>query len=162
MSAPNRWTTQASFTSALGRPGRDVAAQPGVLERKLLDAGEQHAVEMILPAEVLLAVLEQPARQRQEDAALDEEDDAAGDRPMGGEGEMRLQAPLDVGVEQLGQERRVEVALLDGAGEHRPYRLEDFLVVVVGGAAALDQVAAQPGADVVLDLAHHGVDANLR
>ena len=45
------------------------SAKAGVLERELLDAGEQHPVEMILAAEVVLAVLEQPARQRQQHAS---------------------------------------------------------------------------------------------
>ena len=76
--------------------------------------------------------------------------------------EVGLQPPLDVRVEQLRQQRRVEVPLLHGAGEHGAHRLEDLLVVIVGGAAALDQVPPQPRADVALDLAHHGVDANLR
>ena len=44
----------------------------------------------------------------------------------------------------------------------RAHRVEDLLVLVVGGTAALDQVPPQPRADVALDLAHHRVDADLR
>ena len=68
--------------SAAWASRRHVAAQAGVLERELLDAGEQHPVEVILAAEVLLAVLEQPARQRQQQLPLGEQDeppDAPGD-----------------------------------------------------------------------------------
>ena len=75
---------------------------------------------------------------------------------------MRLQPPLDVRVEQLRQQRRVEVPLVHRPGEHGAHRFEDLLVVVVGGPAALDQVPPQPRADVALDLAHHHVHANVR
>ena len=63
-----------------------VAAQARVLDRELLDAGEQHPVEMILAAEVLLAVFEQPARQRQQQLPLREQDEPPGrGRAMRGE-----------------------------------------------------------------------------
>ena len=81
MSAPNRWTTQASFiASGCVRARADGAAQAGVLDRELLDAGEQHPVDALLAAEILLAVLEQPARQRQQQASLHQQNEPA-DRP---------------------------------------------------------------------------------
>src|SRR5262245_4765229 len=53
------------------------AAQARVLDCQLLDAGEQHPVQPILPPEVLLAVLEEPARERQQQPPLHEQDEAA-------------------------------------------------------------------------------------
>src|SRR6266851_8550519 len=107
--------THASFTGGLWRvrPRAHRAAQARVLERELLDAGEQHAVQMILPAEVLLPVFEEPSRERQQQPPLREEDDASDGRTMRRQLEVGPEPPVDVAVEQLGQERRVEVALVD-------------------------------------------------
>ena len=54
-----------------------------------------------------------------------------------------LQLPLDVAVEQLGQQQRVGVALVDRAAEHRADALEERLVFVLGRAASLEDVAPQ-------------------
>ena len=58
-----------------------LAAQARGLERQLLHAGEQHLVDAALPLEVVAAVLEEPAKHRHQDAALDE-DDAATPAPV--------------------------------------------------------------------------------
>ncbi len=63
---------------------------------------------------------------------------------MAGEGEIGAELPLDVGVEQFGQQQRVEIPLVNRAAEQRAHRLEDLFVLIVGGAAALDQVTPQP------------------
>ena len=60
-----------------------VAAEPRVLDRKLLDAGDEHPVEPILAVEIVDAVLVEPARQRQQDPALDEYDQRARHRADG-------------------------------------------------------------------------------
>src|SRR5467141_1574245 len=103
--------THASFTGGLwrGRPRAHGAAQARVLERELLDAGEQHAVQMILPAEILLAVFEEPSRERQQHPPLREQDDPPDRWAMRRQLEVGPEAPLDVVVEQLGQKRRIEV-----------------------------------------------------
>ena len=66
-------------SGGLARRSRlDLSAQAGVLDRELLDAGEQDPVEVILAPEVLLAVLEQPPRQRQQQLLLGEQDQPSG------------------------------------------------------------------------------------
>ena len=67
---------------------------------------------------------------------------------------MGLQLPLDVAVEQLGQQQRVGVALVDGAAEHRADTLEERFVLVLGRAASLEDVAPQAIPDVPLDVVH--------
>jgi hypothetical protein len=117
---------------------------------------------MMLAAEVFLAVLEQPARHRQQDAALRSEDEAADYGAVRGEREMRAQLPVHVGVEQLGEQQRVEIAFVNRAAEHRADRFEDRLVLIVGGASPLEEVPPETRPDVALDVAHHGVDAQGR
>src|SRR5262249_41311661 len=131
-------------------------------ERQLLDARKEHAVQMILAPEILLAVLEEPPRERQQQPPLDEENETAGRRAVRRKLEMRAKAPLDVAVEELREEHRVEIAFLDGTSQHRVHRLEEGFVLVLGDASALDQVLPQPRANLALDVVHHGVDAQLR
>src|SRR5258705_13380601 len=75
----------------------EIAAQPSVLERELFDAGEQDPVQAILAAEVLLAVLEQPPRQRQQQPFLREQDQSSGSgRSVRAQVQMGLEPPVDV------------------------------------------------------------------
>src|SRR4051794_40652942 len=141
MSAPNRWTTHATFIEYGGFCGRahrgrtdlaessgrpvhrsrlDLAAKAGILDRELLDAGKQDPVEMLLAPEVLLAVLEEPPCQRKQHFLLRKQDHASdGGGPVCREGQVRLQSPVNVAVDELGQQRRVHIAAVDGAGELR-------------------------------------------
>src|SRR4029077_11417976 len=153
MSAPKRWMTQASFIArSLPRNHEStkktsfrvfvfswlrfgLPAKAGVFDREVLDARKQHGVDPLLAPEVFLAVLEQPPRHRQQQPALDEQDDAADHRTMGRQPQVGLQIPLDVAVEQLGQQQRVGVALVDGAAENRADTLEQRFVLVLGRAA---------------------------
>ena len=81
---------------------------------------------------------------------------------MRGEVQVRLQPPVDVAVDELRQQRGVDIAPVDRAPEQRVDGVEDFLILIVGGTALLEQVPPQPRADVALDLAHHHVHANPR
>ena len=80
---------------------------------------------------------------------------------MRGEGQVRAQTPVDVAVDQLGEQRRVEIAAVHGAGQQGVNRVEDLRIPTVGGTALLEQVPPKTVADVALYLAHHGVDAHL-
>ena len=138
-----------------------VAAQAGVLDRELLDAGEQHPVEVILPAEVVLAVLEQPARQRQQDPPLGEQDEPADGRADASTSARWVCSRHSTSASSSsGSSVASRLRSSTARASTRAHRVEDLLVLIVGGTAALDQVPPQPRADVALDLAHHGVHAD--
>ena len=120
--------TQASFI----RPGSCVLpfchravlqsshlpAQPGVLDGELFDAGGEDAVQPLLAAEVLAAVVEQPAHERQEHPALDEHHrraDHADDGWTSADAVSRRHSSSS--SQQLGEEHRVLVALDRAAQE---------------------------------------------
>src|SRR5258706_4189203 len=119
-SAPNLWTTHASFIgrdgsscglARLRRRGRfDVSPKSSVLQGELLDTGKEHAIEMILAPEVLLAVLEQPSGQRQQHFLLGEQDESSGEPgTVRSEGQVRLEPRVDIAVDELREQRGVEI-----------------------------------------------------
>src|SRR5262245_54434121 len=154
ISAPKRWMTQASFIARSLWLRFGLAAKAGVFDREILDARKQHGVDPLLAPEVFLAVLEQPSGHRQQQPALDQQDDSADHRTMGRQAQVGLQLPLDIAVEQLGQQQRVGVALVDRAAENRADTFEQRFILVLGGAASLEDVASQAIPDVPLDVVH--------
>src|SRR4029453_17176843 len=83
----------------------DVAAKLRVLDRELLDAGHQQAIQPLLAAEVLLGVLEKPARERQENAPFGEQNRRAGDPAMAGKRQTGLERPVLFVFEDFRQEQ---------------------------------------------------------
>ena len=130
------------------------AAKVGILDRQILDAREQHGVDPLLAPEVFLAVLEKPARHRQQQPALHKQDDATDHRTMRRQAQVGLKLPLDVAVEQLGQQQRVGVALVERAAEKRADTFEQRFILLLGRAASLEDVAPQAIPDGPLDVVH--------
>ena len=131
-SVPYRWTTHASLIGAAGalrrRPGQapgraaqrvDVLPQPGILDRERLEAREQHEVHLVLPAKVLARVLVEPAVQRQENTALQEQERTADHRPVRRQAQRRVDPPLLLVGQQLGQQQLAAIACLEAAPETR-------------------------------------------
>jgi len=135
------------------------SAEFRVLDRELFNAREEDPVHALLALKVFQAVLVEPARDRQEQAPLEEHDDRADDRPVAREAQAGLELPLVFVAEHVGQQHRVVVARFDGAPEDRLDRRVDVGVAIILGRAFLEQARAPLPAQVVFDLAHHAVNA---
>ena len=137
--------------------------------QELLDATAQivrsDGGEFLLDADAVRgkpieAVFEQPARQRQHHASLKEDHDRSNHWTMAGKGETRLEPPLLVVRDQFRQEDRFVIAALDRLAQHALDDGVDVLVAVFGRRAFGQQSRAPLAAQVVLDLAHHALDAH--
>lgn len=131
-----------------------------ILNGQLLDAGKEDTVDALLALEVVEAVLEQPAGQRQEHAAFEENNHRSDDRTMAGEGEMGLESPFLVVGDELGKKNRVVVAAFDRLAKHALDGGIDVRIAILRGRALREQARAPLAAQVVFDLAHHPLDAH--
>src|SRR3990172_670737 len=136
-----------------------IAAEARVLDGELFDAGDERAVAPLLPLEIADAVFIQPPRERQEHAALDEQNQRSHEPPMAREPQVRLEPPVGFGAEKLGNER-VLVGPIGRPAEQAVNGSEDLGVLVFRGAAACEQTAPQLVTHAILDLVHERLDTD--
>src|SRR5688500_17966737 len=122
--------------------------QARVLDRELLDAGEEDAVDPPLPLEVVAAVLEEPAEHRHHDASLEKQNQRCGAGTS-----MRLvmhrsvDAPGGRIAQQLRKDQRVGVRGVRGGLEKCLDLGKKRRILEGAGAAALEELRAQAFAD---------------
>src|SRR6266498_4086147 len=93
------------------------SAKLRVLDRELLETGHHNPIDVLLPAEILFAVLEQPAHQWQKESPLHEDNDRAEHRPVAGEFQRGRGPPCLFVGQKLGEQQHVAIAPVGRAPE---------------------------------------------
>src|SRR3954451_23639082 len=96
----------------------DGGSQLRILNRELLDAGEQNRIQLLLPPEVFEAVFVQPAGEREQEAALEKQQHRPKDGPVARKAKVRRELPVGIAAEKIRKQQRAVIASLEGAPEH--------------------------------------------
>ena len=131
----------------------EACLQAGLIGGERLHRRHQHDVQVVLAAEVLLRVLEQPAHDRQDEAALGEADGAGG-QPAAVAGEVERQRRPPGFLEPGRQQQGARVVVRQRLREHAIDLVEDGALGEVVPRAVSDQAGVQVIADAATDLLH--------
>ena len=139
----------------------DVLPQACVLDGERFKAREQREVHLVLPPEVLARVLVEPAVQRQQHASLEEQERAANHGTVGREAQRRVDAPVFLVGQQLGQQQLAAIARVEPAPEHAGDGVEDLRIPELRRSARREPLP-HLRADASLQIGHDGGDIDAR
>jgi len=138
----------------------EIASKPGVLDRQLLDAGEQDPIDALLAPEVLETVLVEPSHDGQQDAPFEEHDELSENRAMAREAETGLQLPLVLVAHQGRKKERVVVARLHRVAQDAFDDGEQLFVGVLARTAPIEELLTKLIAEIALEPTHQRLDAD--